>query len=210
VLVRYRGWDQKPRSGPPDGPMETLALIAADALQTAMSEQGSPGEMELLDALNLMERGDYSGAVRRVTTALEVIIEFALRTELLTRHPESAVEEQLRSSRNDFPGRVRQYEKLSGRRLRPEQRADLERTRALRHEIVHQGTRVRFSDRGRAQTAVDTGRWLFNWFENRPDRVTVREKRLALRSLGRHFSMFDAYIEPDGVVVRSPRAGEDR
>jgi hypothetical protein len=190
--------------------METLALIAADALQTAMSEQGSPGEMELLDALNLMERGDYSGAVRRVTTALEVIIEFALRTELLTRHPESAVEEQLRSSRNDFPGRVRQYEKLSGRRLRPEQRADLERTRALRHEIVHQGTRVRFSDRGRAQTAVDTGRWLFNWFENRPDRVTVREKRLALRSLGRHFSMFDAYIEPDGVVVCSPRAGEDR
>jgi hypothetical protein len=35
----------------------------------------TPGELELLDAVNLMERGDYSGAVRRVTTAIEVVVE---------------------------------------------------------------------------------------------------------------------------------------
>jgi hypothetical protein len=42
----------------------------------------TPGELELLDAVNLMERGDYSGAVRRVTTAIEVVVEAVVGKEI--------------------------------------------------------------------------------------------------------------------------------
>jgi len=154
-----------------------------------------------MDALNLMERGDYTGAVRRITTAVEAAGHAALQAELLTKHSADDVEERLAKSANDFPGRVRQYQKLSGRRLPDALASQLEQTRGLRHEIVHRARRITFSDRGTAQMAVDTGRWTFNWFENDPARQEVREKRIGLRSLGRHFSVFRASLSPDGVIV---------
>lgn len=201
VLLNYADWDRKPRIGPMGGPTETYSLIEPAALQQAMLQDAQAGELELLDALNLMEHGDYTGAVRRITTAIEAIVEWVLRSELLKRYSEAEVEAKLHESRNDFPGRARQYEKLSGRQLDAILRQELEDTRSLRHEIVHRGLRISFQDRGRAQRSVDTGRWTFNWFENRPDRVRLRENRIGTRSIGRHLSLFDAEITSEGVVV---------
>jgi hypothetical protein len=70
--------------------------------------------------------------------------------------------------------------------------------------IVHTGLRISFNNRGIAQKAIDTGRWIFNWLENQPVRSTAREKRLGLRSLGRHFTLFDAEILDTGVKVHKP------
>jgi hypothetical protein len=56
---------------------------------------------------------------------------------------------------------------------------------------------------------VDTGRWIFNWFEDQPDRAVLRERRIGVRSIGRHFSYFDAEITPEGVVVQKPPSFED-
>lgn len=209
TLLGYAEWDRKPMIGPMGGPIETYSLIEPSDLQARMDREVHAGELELLDALNFMERGDYTGAVRRITTAIEAIVEFVLRTELLEHYTEAEVNQKLHASRNDFPGRVRQFEKLSGRVLNAHLHQELETTRSLRHEIVHRGHRITFNDRGQAQRAVDTGRWIFNWFENEPDRVQLREKRIGMRSIGRHFSSFDAEITPEGAVVHKPPAFDE-
>lgn len=82
ILVPYRAWDVKPEiyegfqpSAGPTGTPKPYQLISGADLSNQISMTATPGEFELLDALNLMERGDYSGAVRRITTAIEVVVE---------------------------------------------------------------------------------------------------------------------------------------
>ena len=78
TLVSYRDWDGKPvifKSLDMSQEPEVYKLIDANVLRNQISLVATAGEFELLDALNLMERGDYSGAVRRVATAIEVIVE---------------------------------------------------------------------------------------------------------------------------------------
>lgn len=53
--------------------VDDLTMAAADA---------TPGELDLLDARSLMERGDYTGAVRRTVTAVEAVVAWALLTRI--------------------------------------------------------------------------------------------------------------------------------
>jgi hypothetical protein len=202
VLMAYREWDGKPLVGGKGHPMAPVALIGATDLQAALGEIGSPGELELLDALNLIERGDYAGAVCRVATSIEVVLEAVLRRELSSQYPGDDVERRLKRSRMNVPGRLLQYEKLSGRVAAPVLHRELDRTRTLRHAIVHDGLRLPYVERAFAERSVETGRWLFNWLENDPTRTQRREARLGMRSLGRHFPLYDARITPNGVDVR--------
>jgi hypothetical protein len=109
----------------------------------------------------------------------------------------------LKDTETNFPRRVSKYEELSGRSLPDVLRKELQVTRKLRHRIVHRGYRIGPSDRGRAQKAVDTVRWIFNWFENDKTRFEVRDKKIAFRSLGRDTAagIFPTTITPEGVVV---------
>jgi hypothetical protein len=206
VLLDYAAWDEKPviYSSMTDSKGERYELIDAAKLQSAVNIKPSAGEYELLDASNFMERGDYSGAVRRITTAIEAQLESVLRQELLKIYPAFEVDKKLEASEDDFPGRLRQYQKLSRRKLSAALEKELETTRNLRHSIVHNAYRIPFSQREQAKRCVDTGRWIFDWLENQPTRVDVREKRIAKRSLGRHFSLFNAEITPTGVIVHKP------
>jgi hypothetical protein len=205
VLQEYAEWDQKPVMTNSSGASEACKLIEPSQLKAALSTHPSEGEFELLDALNFMERGDYSDAVRRITTAIEAQTEAVLRKELLKRYSLWVVEKRLKASENDFPGRLRQYQRLSRRKLPKALNKELETTRTLRHSIVHRGKRITFNDRGQAQKSVDTGRWVFNWLENQPARRDVREKKIGMCSLGRHFSLYDAEITAAGVIVYKPQ-----
>jgi hypothetical protein len=150
-----------------------------------------------------MERGDYSGAVRRITTALEVIVESVVSKAVELAEGKKSAAKFLKDTETNFPRRVEKYEKLSGRTLSNAFRKEMFATRNLRHGIVHKGHRIGPSERGRAQRAVDTGRWTYNWFENNKERLEVREKKIAFRGLGRDISagIFPTKITPDGVVV---------
>ena len=205
VLQEYAEWDHKPVITNSSGAVEEYKLIEPPELQTALTAQPSTGEFELLDALNFMERGDYSDAVRRITTAIEAQTEFVLRQELLKKYPLPDVEERLKASENDYPGRLRQYQKLSGRKLPEVLNKELETTRTLRHSIVHRGERIAFSHRGHAQRSVDTGRWIFNWLENQPARRAIRERKIRIRSSGRFFRFYYSEITPSGVIVHKPQ-----
>jgi hypothetical protein len=203
LLVPYRGWDQPRMITKLGGCPEPYRLIEGIELQERVTSEATPGEFELLDALNLIERGDYSGAVRRVTTAIEVVVEAVLERALIATEGNAAAAKFLKDTRTNFPRRVEKYELVSVRTLPQARRTALEATRKLRHEIVHKGYRITSAEHGRAARAVDSGHWTFNWFENDENRRVVREKRIALRSLGRDLSygVFRGYIDPEGVIL---------
>lgn len=188
TLVNYRDWDGKPvifKSADMSHEPEVYKLIDANDLRGQLSIVATAGEFELLDALNLMERGDYSGAVRRVTTAIEVIVEAVAGKAVEAAIGKPAAEKFLKDTRMRFDERVKRYQKLTSRNAPTTLLKTLTETRNLRHKIVHGGYRIGPGERGKAQKAVDTGRWLFNWFENDDARRDIREKRIAFRSLGR-------------------------
>ena len=97
LLVPYRGWDHRPLVYEPNAQGHIYKLIDPNELQGAISAQGTQGELELLDALNLMERGDYSGAVRRVATAIEVVVEATVASAIEKAEGNPAAEKSYRS-----------------------------------------------------------------------------------------------------------------
>jgi hypothetical protein len=206
ILVPYRGWDHRPLSEKSGNRPEFFKLIGGIELRDHFTTEATPGEFELLDALNLIERGDYSGGVRRVTTAVEIVVEAVLERALMAHEGAAAAAKFLKDTRTNFSRRVSKYESLCGRSLSPALQNSLEETRKLRHEIVHKGYRITSAERGRASEAVDTSRWIFNWFENDRKRTDLREKRFYLRSLGRDMyqGILDGHIAPDGVVLTPP------
>jgi hypothetical protein len=208
LLVPYREWDHRPRLTKLGGQPESYTLIEGSEFQKHFPIDATPGELELLNALNLIERGDYSGAVRRVTTAIEVVVEAVVERALIASAGAAAAAKFLKDTRTSFNRRVTKYETLSGRTMPQPFRTTLAATRELRHEIVHKGYRMTSAEHGRASYAVDTGRWMFNWFEDDKTRQAAREKHIALRSLGRDLSyaFFRGHIEPGGVVVTSAMA----
>ena len=217
LLLPYRGWDIKPPTyergafsfKPPVGPTRPpvpYQLIRGEDLRKQMSASATPGEFELLDAMNLMERGDYSRAVRRITTAIEVIVEAMVGREIEGAEGKRRADKFIKATAMRFDRRVSKYQTLSGRTLPAALHRSLKETRTLRHRIVYGGYRFSSGERGQPQRLVDMGRWTFNWFENDETRRKVREGGTAFRSLGRDLSygVFPTKITPEGVVVSSP------
>lgn len=214
-LLPYKEWDRKPRVIDKDGTETVYELISHQDLAAAMDNPVSPGEVELMDALNLMQRGDYSGAVRRVTTAIEVAVEAAVEQAMNAQNGEGDAARFLRKTRMRFFDRIEKYEAVTQRTFPKALRKQLDRTRELRHAIVHDGYRISVSERGAAQQSVDTGRWIFNWFENHESRAQLRETRLALRAVGRDMDAgtFPHEFTDAGIVIQpmrlSPVLGEN-
>jgi hypothetical protein len=214
-LLPYKEWDYKPELIDEDGNETVYELISHQDLAAVMDGPVSPGELELMDALNLMQRGDYSGAVRRVTTAIEVAVEAAVGRAVSSQDGEDAAVKFLKKTRMRFFDRIEKYEAVTQRTFPAASGKQLDRTRELRHAIVHDGYRISVSDRGAAQQSVDTGRWIFNWFENDESRAQLRETRLALRAVGRDMDagIFPHEITDAGIVIQPmklpPMVGED-
>jgi hypothetical protein len=185
-----------------------LSFITGSELEAYESGLAAPGENDLLDARNLMERGDYSGAVRRTTTAIEALVEAVLRDELGKLHDSATVDRKLEASKTDFLGRLRQWQKLSGVSLSEGLIDTLGETRSLRHEIVHRGRRLSFEERGLAQRLVDSGRWTFNRIERDPIRQKLRETNNGPRSIARPTMAIRYPVNetPTGFRVRSFRS----
>lgn len=210
TLLPYKEWDDKPvtvEDGEQEGdppkvrPFQYATLLDLNA---ARSEDATPGEFDLLDARSLMERGDYTGAVRRTVTAVEAILRWALIRELSKTYSEDEAVLRAEKTANDFPGRLRQWRKLADPPI-PQMMFDgFETTRQIRHDIVHKGRRLTYADRGRAQRAVDTSRWLYNKIEADPDRTTLRDYGV-LKSVGRGAlaPRFSPEIRDGRIVLRS-------
>lgn len=206
-LLPYASWDRKPvifdRDSPddPSKAQEFVFTTAAD-LANATSDDATPGELDLLDARSLTERGDYTGAVRRTVTAIEALLRWALFKKLEKKYTSEEAEQRTSNTDNDFPGRLAQWRKLAKPEISQEEFDEFERTRQIRHEIVHRGRRLTADQRGRAQQAVDTGRWLYNKIEGKPDRARLRDFGV-LKSVGRSALAlrFPYKVGPQGITV---------
>ena len=97
-----------------DAPTLPYKLIEENELQNGLSIIPAPGEFELLDSLNLMERGDYSGAVRRITTALEVIVESVVGKAVEAAEGKRSAVTFLKNTKNNFPRRVEKQKIMDG------------------------------------------------------------------------------------------------
>ena len=209
VLLRYKEWDQKPTTiedGDADGDppkIRPFQWTTSAELNAVSSADATPGEFDMLNARSLMERGDYTGAVRRTVTAIEAVLEWALKGELQKKYPPAEAEERLRRYANNFPARLGQWRKLANPPISQSQFDHFEETRTIRHDIVHRGLRLTHADCGRAQRAVDTGRWLYTKIEAKPDRAKLREKGIVLKSAGRATMefRFPAAVGPDGITL---------
>ncbi|MGN7150369.1 hypothetical protein ACTHQ6_15400 [Arthrobacter sp. SAFR-179] len=208
-LLPYSEWDRKPvihdqdKTMDPDAAATSFRFTDPGTVSAIDPSQATPGEFELLDARSLMERGDYTGAVRRCVTAIEAVVEHALRIELNKKFSVADVEKKLEASQTDFPGRFRQWQKLSSTAISEQVDTTFSATRKIRHQIVHQGLRLTHADRGRAQMFVDNARWLFNAIENKPDRTALREKPFVLRDVGRGpiVPRFGVIVDANGMRV---------
>jgi hypothetical protein len=150
-----------------------------------------------------MERGDYTGAVRRTVTAIEAVLRSALVHELEKRFSPAEAEERASRTDNDFPGRLAQWRRLAQPPISQTEFDEFESTRKIRHQIVHRGLRLTHQDRGRAQRAVDTGRWLYNKIEGQPERARIRDFGV-LKSVGRATLAvrFPSVLDRDGITLR--------
>lgn len=185
VLVPYKRWDYPPLvDATGSGRLEPMRFTTGADLEAISSSVATPGEMDILDARSFMERGNYTDAVRRTATAIEAIVEWALREALTIQHGEEEAARRLSASANDFPGRLRQLKKLKPNLVEDADIRELETTRQIRHDIVHRARRLNHDERGTAQRCVDTGRWLFNRIEGNSDRSRLRDFGV-LRAVGR-------------------------
>jgi hypothetical protein len=150
-----------------------------------------------------MERGDYPGAVRRTVTAIEAVLEWAFREELKKNSLVGGGETALEGDTHELPGAAEgMAEACEATDNRPANR-DVRRNPKLRHRIVHNGLRLTHTDMGEAQKCVDTGRWLFNKIERRPDREGLRERGGLNRAFGRLAMTirFPATLDSEGITL---------
>jgi hypothetical protein len=208
VLLPYKEWDAKPvtiedaeKSGAPPK-VRPFEWASPEAIAAAVSTDATPGEFDLLDARSLMERGDYTGAVRRTVTAVEAVLRWALVTELEKKYPPSEAEHAQPKTDNNFHNRLAQWRKLASPQIAQQEFDEFKATREIRHEIVHRGRRLTHAERGRAQRAVDTGRRLYNKIEGNADRARLRDYG-ALKSAGRIAvaPRFPSTIDVNGITL---------
>jgi hypothetical protein len=210
-LVAEADWDSPPYEKDwdlredPKAPRRPFHFATLAELEGALREDPIPSESALLDAASLLHRGDYSGAVRRCVTAIEVLLESRMRAELSKSVSSEEAERRLKKTRMDFAKRISDYCTLTRRTFDPRQLDQLTKIRDLRHAIVHRGQRLTYADSGRAHWCVDHARWIYNWFENDEPRRKRRERLLVQRKLGGQLPIvFDARITADGVTVTRP------
>jgi tetratricopeptide (TPR) repeat protein len=217
ILHPYKTFDAKPvisepgeRPGEPDQVHEFEWATLAD-VSLVDSATATPGEFELLDARSLLERGDYAGSIRRVATAIESEVAWAMLNELKKSFPPDDAQRRLSETDYNFPKRLRKWRELAHPSISEFLFEELKRTRDLRDQIVHEGRRLTQEDRGTVTRSLDTARWLFNQIENKPERTYLREHG-ALKSAG-SIAMtirFPSTLGTDGIVlgpIRVPSSG---
>lgn len=206
-LMPYSLWDLPPVIYDLEGKPGPLHYAEREALNEPAAKRAGPGEFELLDARSCMERGDYTGAVRRTVTAIEVLVRTLRLEQLRAQHAgdEAAALRELELTNNKFPKRLKDWSETAGKEISKRQSADLKDIRDWRNRIVHDGERVNFDEVDRAQHLVDLGRWLFNYIEDRPERARFRDTDVR-KSFGRRVmsNRFAVAVDDGHLIVQRP------
>jgi hypothetical protein len=197
-----------------EGKPEPANLATVEEVSQFLTQPETPGETILLDAWSHYYAGRYGDSIRALVTAIEVLLE-AKSAEALRNRGKSTeqVQKALDATDTKFITRLNNYLQLTKRtipgpllswvpyvngvRLRNE----LDRTRELRHKIVHEGYRMRPFAHGLMQRAAETMTWLFDWLEDNEVNTTKRFKLYSIKSDLKGRIPFDVEYAADGVKV---------
>ena len=126
-------------------------------------------EMELLDAYNFKIRGDYESAIRRAVTAFEILLDKKIRDALIKKGKTEQEAEKEIEKNYAWQKKKELFYKVTGKKLDDILSEDLltiiEEARKLRHEIVHKGRKILFSERGKIRFFIDHLRFAINSLE---------------------------------------------
>ncbi|MEZ5944955.1 MAG: hypothetical protein R3C18_26520 [Planctomycetaceae bacterium] len=155
---------------------------SVETVQQYLTKGESPGEIEMLDGWSLSHSGRFGDSIRSFVTAIEVLVESEIRRLLVEKgHTPEQVDTQIEVTRNNFENRLKDYCKLSRRRIPGPNlhyvpylngirlRDELERTRRLRHQIVHHGHRLDHTFSKPMLRAAETTSWLYDWISSPGD-----------------------------------------
>jgi len=215
-LLPYAVNDGYPTVVRKEAGQQPIQFASREEVQTALNAPDTPGRNELLDAWSLYYRGRYEDAIRSLITAIEVVLEAKFREALASKGLlQSAIEQRIERTFNDFEGRLAQYLRTSSRRMPGpfistlpyingiRLKTELENTRKLRHVIVHEGERLQFTLKGQLQRAMDTMTWLYNWFIEDPEKHLQTGKNTGLKGallgqivLGHEFTREGVIVNP--------------
>lgn len=173
--------------GPGSDDHKPIFATSREAVGIRLSQNEPPGEIEMLDGWSLFHRGRYGDSIRSFVTAIEVLVEAEIRRLLtISGKPPEEIDSCLEKTRGNFDDRLRDYCMISGRRipgpiLSPipyinglRLQREQERTRKLRHKIVHHGHRLDHTFEKPMLRAAETTSWLFDWLTNGGDFETRR------------------------------------
>jgi hypothetical protein len=209
IVSPYKQYDRKPEYKVLGSSSSREFQYSTPVELSSVSTSGAtPGEFDLLDAWSLIERGDYTGAVRRTVTAIEAVTEWALRIELEKQLSREEVDEKLANTEMDFPGRLRQLNKLRKPPIAKVLIDAFQRARKMRNDIVHRGRRISDDEHGDVERVVDTTRWLYNKIEAREDRASLRDKHVQ-KSMMRavHSPQFPSVVDRRGITLKPLLSG---
>jgi hypothetical protein len=186
-----------------------------DDVRLELSSEAVPGEIEMLDGWSLFHRGRYGDSIRSFVTAIEVLVEAELRRLMMNGgEPQSTIDSLLEETRSNFDSRLNAYCRLSRRRIPGpilhyvpyingvRLAEELDRTRRLRHRIVHHGYRLDHRFTKPMLRAAETTSWLFNWLSEDGTFERRRTKNAAFFSgLRTDASMFESGIRDGKIIV---------
>lgn len=143
-----------------------------------------PHELELLDAYNFKNRGDYKSALRRAVTAFEIMIDnLIINTLIGAGVNRKEAEDNVYYKNVNWKDKKTLFEKTLGFTL--ESRIPflsvVEKAKNKRNDIVHRGKAINNTEHGQIRMFIDHIRFALNLLENNEDYVRHRDE-LLLRS----------------------------
>ena len=141
-----------------------------------------PYEMELLDAYNFKNRGDYESAIRRAVTAIEISLDMKIKNGLMDRGMLETAADVKITNTVSWKEKKKLFKKATSKRIEDIIGDNLlgviENARQLRHDVVHKGRIIKPSERGQVRCFIDHIRFAINSIEDNPEYAKKRDMLL--------------------------------
>ena len=223
-LHPYLTYDQYPYVCDFSGNRTPIGFATEQQVRASLVEEPISGHIELLEAWGLYYRGQYGDAIRLLATSTEMSLESVFRKLLRQKgHSDEEIEKRLEETFNDFECRLGDYVSTARRRLPGpilsilpyingvRYKQELDRTRRLRHKVVHEGLRFDKKMVGSIQRAMETTTWLFRWLNESAGRRLGQIPGKGIYDALNGRPAFRWAYTPSGVVIQNfPHVSAER
>ncbi len=213
-IYPYADYEYRPEFPISDKVIGPADLVSSEEMVEFLDLKETPGETILLDAWNYFYSGRFDDSIRGLVTALEVLLEAKYSDALKSNgSSDEVVRSALNKTATKFTTRLNNYLQLANRTIPGPLlswvpyitgtmlRGEMNRTRNLRHKIVHEGLIVHPEARGPMLRSVETMTYLFDWLEEDERSSRNRFKFYPLKGILRGEITFGTESTANGIRV---------